>query len=269
LLEETHCIAFGPEGLLRFADTLGFAAEDLLCFPAKGDISEIKNKGAPFSVVCNILKLGCVPSLSVLLRGAGYNISDESVAMVWVRADPTNEKTLGGSCSVPILTRDTCSSEGSRHYLSGKVRSRMAMLCNEVCPRDEAGIMLVDRSLGADRRPPWCIAKIMHELGRDFEVSELRGVQDKIVTYISRNAALFRRLQNMTEEEWLSMSEDSRDKKRRMLVDFEDAAERWKHSPYGYFWLHEGMRRQPTQDEIELCAQRKMVEESAPFPPAR
>jgi hypothetical protein len=51
------------------------------------------------------------------------------------------------------------------------------MLCNEVCPRDEAGIMLVERSLGAERRPPWYIAKIMHELDREFDaVSELRDV---------------------------------------------------------------------------------------------
>ena len=82
----------------------------------------------------------------------------------------------------------------------------MVTLCNEVCPRDKAGIMLVDRSSGGERPPSWCIAKIMRELDREFEVSELRCVKEKVHTYIFGTAVLLRRLHTMTGEEWLSMS---------------------------------------------------------------
>jgi hypothetical protein len=269
LLEETHCIAFGPGGLLQVPDRVRYAAQNLFCFPTREEIPEINNKGAPLSAVCDVMKLGCVPSLSALLLAAGYYISEESVAMIWVRADKAQEKNFGGSCSIPIQTGETGSSQGLRHHLSAKVRSRMVMLCNEVCPRDEAGIMLVDRSQGAERRPSWCIAKIMHELDREFDVSELRGVKEKVITYISRTAVLFKRLQNMTEEEWLSMSQDSRERKREMLKELKVAAESWKNSPYGYLWIKEGMRRQPTANEINLCEKQTMEAVSAPVPPAR
>ena len=259
LLEETHCIAFGPEGLLRVSETLDTAAEDLLCFPTREEILQITNKGAPLSVVCNIMKLGCVPSLSAVFMGAGYYISEESVAMVWVRAEKAKEKNFLSSSSKPVLPNASCSSQGFRYHLPPKVRSRMVTMCNEVCPRDEAGIMLVDRSGGGERRPSWCIAKIMRELDREFEVSELRGVKEKVHTYISRTAVLFRRLQTMTDEEWLSMSQVSREKKRDMLQELESAAETWKNSPYGYFWIKEGIKRQPTTDEIKLCEQENMV----------
>ncbi len=87
LLEETHCIAFGPGGLLRVLERLDFAAENLLCFPTREKIPEVTSKGAPLLIVCDIMKLGCEPSLSALLRVASYDISEESVAMVWVRAE--------------------------------------------------------------------------------------------------------------------------------------------------------------------------------------
>ena len=269
LLEETHLIARGPGGLLRVPDRLGLAADNLLCFPSKEEMAEISNKGAPFSALCNIMNLGCVPSLSSMLRGAGYEISAESVAIAWVRADKAQGKTSGGSCANPALDAQTCSSEGSRHHLSPKVRYRMVMLCNEVCPRDADNIMLVDRSLGDERRPSWCIAKIMHDLEREFDVSELRGVKEKVITYISRTAGLFKRLQNITEEEWSSMSQSSRDKKRKVMNDLEDAAETWRRGPYGHFWIKEGMKRQPTTDEINIHRQPKMVEDISPGPPTQ
>ncbi len=82
LLQETHRIAFGPAGLLRVSGRLGFAAEDLLCFPTREEIPEIASKEAPLSLICDILKLGFVPSLSTLLLGEGYDTFKESVAMV-------------------------------------------------------------------------------------------------------------------------------------------------------------------------------------------
>jgi len=78
-----------------------------------------------------------------------------------------------------------------------------------------------------------------------------------------------KRLQNMTEEEWLSMSQDSRERKREMLKELKVAAESWKNSPYGYLWIKEGMRRQPTANEINLCEKQTMEAVSAPVPPAR
>ena len=73
----------------------------------------------------------------------------------------------------------------------------------------------------------------------------------------------------MTEEKWLSMSQDSREKKREMLKELKVAAESWKNSLYGYLWIKVGMRRQTTTGEINLCEQRTMVAESAPVPHAR
>ena len=57
----------------------------------------------------------------------------------------------------------------------------------------------------------------------------------------------------MTEEEWLSKSQDSTEKKRERVKEMKIAIESWKNSPYEYFWIKEGMRRQPTTDEINLC----------------
>jgi len=53
LLEETHCIAFGPGGLLQVLDRLRFAPEDLLYFPTREKIPEITNKIRPCST-CSV-----------------------------------------------------------------------------------------------------------------------------------------------------------------------------------------------------------------------
>jgi hypothetical protein len=94
--------------------------------------------------------------------------------------------------------------------------------------------MLVNRPLDDEGRPPWCITKIVNELDRYFEESELRGVKESVLTYRSRNAVLFRRLKNMTEEECLSTSQDSREKKRGILHEFKVAEENIRRmSRYG------------------------------------
>jgi hypothetical protein len=110
--------------------------------------------------------------------------------MLWVRADKSQQKASFGSSTISSIPAHTASSGDSRHHLYAKVRSRMNLLCNEICPRDAYGVMRVERSLGAQKRPPWCIAKVMHELECKFDASQLVGVKAKASKYIARNAQL-------------------------------------------------------------------------------
>ncbi len=88
--------------------------------------------------------------------------------------------------TLPSLHAQTCFSEGSWHHLSAEVRSRMILLCNEFCPRGADGVMIMGRFLGAQKRPPWCVAKVIHEVEREFDASQLVGVK-KTIRYIAMN----------------------------------------------------------------------------------
>ncbi len=59
------------------------------------------------------------------------------------------------------------------------IRSRRKELRKEVCPIDDDGLMLGERSVHSLKRPAWCIAEIMHELEQEFDAHDLEGVQDK------------------------------------------------------------------------------------------
>jgi hypothetical protein len=55
----------------------------------------------------------------------------------------------------------------------------MNELCNEVCPRDVDDVMHGDKSVCGEKRPAWCIAKIMHKLEAEVDESNLKGAQEK------------------------------------------------------------------------------------------
>jgi hypothetical protein len=88
----------------------------------------------------------------------------------------------------------------NRKHLSPQVRCRMKELCKIICPRGEDGVMLSKRSKGL-KRPAWCIHGIMGILRSEFDASELDGVKDKAMVYMSRNALVFTRLKQITEIE--------------------------------------------------------------------
>jgi len=71
----------------------------------------------------------------------------------------------------------------------------MKEVSKEVCPRDDDGVMLGDMSVCGEKRPAWCIAKMMHE----FDESDLKGVQDKATSFITKNALLRKRLRSLTD----------------------------------------------------------------------
>ncbi len=82
LLCESHIVSFGPGGLLRVPERLGFASDHLLCFPTEEEREDIANQGAPFNSVCDTLVIGRVPSIRGMLLSAGFLISKALVAVV-------------------------------------------------------------------------------------------------------------------------------------------------------------------------------------------
>ena len=62
----------------------------------------------------------------------------------------------------------------------------MKELFKEVCPRDVDGVVIVDRSVGGEKRPAWVIAKVMEDLEREFDEHELRGIKGKAMRFIAR-----------------------------------------------------------------------------------
>ncbi len=59
---ESHIVSFGPGVLLKIPEKLGYAADNLLCFPSEEEREDIANQGAPFNAVCDTLVIGRVPS---------------------------------------------------------------------------------------------------------------------------------------------------------------------------------------------------------------
>ena len=260
LLCETHLIGFGPEGMLGIPERLGYAAKDLLCFPTKEEKADLGNQGAPFSAICEALKHCSVSSFSNMLLSAGFVIAENLTGTLWVRCDPAKQISLklpNISTTSHVLRTETCSSRGSRRHLNPMVRTRMKEVCNEVCPRDDDGLMLWERSAQGVKRPAWCISKIMHELEQEFDAADLEGVQDKAMSFMARNAQAYRRLLNMTDQDWLNLREAEKKRMIEVKDSVELSFENWKKGPYGYFWLIQGLRRQPSAEELDVFSKRK------------
>jgi len=82
------------------------------------------------------------------------------------------------------------------------VRTRMKQMCNQVCPRDADGVFLAERSLGGgEKRPAWCITKIMQDLKQEFHQYNLKDVEEKVMRFISMTSHVGKRLTTLTEQD--------------------------------------------------------------------
>ena len=198
-----------------------------------------------------------------MLLSAGFRISEDMVAVAWIRCDPAHKlflRTSLVSSDSHAFSTEACPSEGSRYFLPPMVRTRMKELCNEVCPRDDDGVFLAKRSVGrGEKRPAWFIAKIMQDLKQEFHQYELKGVQEKAMRFISRTSQVDRRLTTLTDQDWTDMLDVDRTRNAALLKKIEDSHESWRKSPYGSCWVEQGMRRQPTIEELQIIAKRNFV----------
>ena len=214
--------------------------------------------GTPYDVICSIFEAGRGPCIATVLKSADYTVCAKSCAYLWVRAPKPRECSETRKLDDGILlTTTTSGSEtpktnlsNNRKHLSPRVRWRMKELCNSICPRGEDGVMLSESSKGK-KRPAWCIHAIMDILRSEFESSELDGVQEKAMVYMSRNALMFTRLKQLSEIQWLAMEEKARESKRALLDEHSIAADTWRKSAYGYMWEDRNIKRQPTVQELE------------------
>ncbi len=94
---ESHIVSFGPGGLLIIPEKLGYAADNLLCFPSEEEREDIANQGASFNAVCDTIVIGRVPSIRGMLLSAGFLISEDPVAVVSIRCDPASKLPLNNS----------------------------------------------------------------------------------------------------------------------------------------------------------------------------
>ncbi len=121
----------------------------------------------------------------------------EGVAQIWIRAPNFADSTsniLSNSVGVTSLPMDTMSSQASRRsHLPADVKFRMKSLCNEICPRDEDGIMLLHKAHPCFKRPAWCIEHIMNALHNEFDSSQLADARDKALSYMARASCTFKR----------------------------------------------------------------------------
>ena len=272
ILGETHSVKLGAEGLMGFPARLGYKPSSLLCFPFEEEMGDLTNRGDPFTSICNLFLESCESSIATQLHDDGYEITEGSVAKIWVRVDGPKSTSCnivgetGFDTNAP--SSDAPSSQLSRVHLPFDVKARMKELCNEICPRNADGFLLAERAKAGDiKRPAWCIPLISTVLHTEFDASKLKGVEFKIAKHIARCGRVFKRLKDILEEAWERMSEGERLRQRAMLEDLELGAEIWRRGPYGILWISSNLRRQPTKAEIEECIMRHPQTASIPEKP--
>ena len=237
---------------------MGLVVEDMLCFPSKDEAADISNKGTPFDVLCASFKPERGPTIATNLKTAGFSVSASSVAVIWVRAETFNETSNTNIDAADLMSFPSPSSDknpssiksGRRKHLSAPIRSRMKELCDSICPRGEDGAMLSDKGKGPNKRPSWCIHAIMDILQNEFDKSELDGAQDTAMRYMARCALVFKRLKQKTENDWLAMESNERERQRALLDDFEMSRDAWRQSAYGFMWEIQNIKRQPSAQEL-------------------
>jgi hypothetical protein len=87
-----------------------------------------------------------------MLLSVGFLISEDLIAVLWIRCNPAHKLPLQNLTASSILPNKACSYGGSRHHLSPMVGSRIKELCNELGPRDVDGVMLGDGSVCGEKR---------------------------------------------------------------------------------------------------------------------
>ena len=132
----------------------------------------------------------------------------------------------------------------------------MKELRNEVCPRVVNGAMLEDRSVCGEKRRSSCIAKIMHKMEAEFDESDLKGVQEKAISFIAKNSLRNKRLRNLINQDWGNMRSSDKAKNVALKQEMELCYERWSNGPYGCCQLIQGMLRQHTSEELNVILKR-------------
>ena len=110
--------------------------------------------------------------------------------------------------------------------------------------------MLLEKAHASSKRPAWCIERIMKTLHNEFDSEQLTHAREKALSYMARTSCTFKRLQNLPDGAWEKMAEPARLKQRRVLKEFEEAAESWRQGPYGVMWNGGKLKREPTETEL-------------------
>jgi len=162
LLGETHSIQIGADGLLGVPGRLGYKPASMLCFPSEEQTGDVTNRGDPFKSICNLFLPDNVSSIETKLQDVGYEISEGSVAQIWVRVGGFKRSSCDNNVGDTGFNTDSPSSQLSRMQFLANVKVRMKQLCNEMCPRNSDGVMLGERAQKGDiKRPAWCTAHII------------------------------------------------------------------------------------------------------------
>jgi hypothetical protein len=103
-------------------------------------------------------------------------------------------------------------------------------------------------------------------LKREFDEHELRGIKGKAMRFIVMSAQAGKRLTTLAEQDWSDMPDVDRTKYAALLKEMEVSHESWRKSPYGSCWIEQGMRRQPTIEELQIIAKRNFVEKTTHDP---
>jgi hypothetical protein len=87
-------------------------------------------------------------------------------------------------------------------------------------------------------------------LRNEFDKSELDAAQVPAMRYMARCARVFKRLKQKTENDWLAMESNERERQRAELDDFEMSTDAWRQSAYGFMWEIQKIKRQPSAQEL-------------------
>lgn len=266
LLEETHDISFGAEGLLLVPQRLGVAVNELVCFPSKEHAIDLSNMGAPLSAVCAALHPTAAESIAKTFSSAGFTVVDKSLVEVWIRTNSVQKGVVEPPTYGSNTSTNHDSATTSRLHLQGPVRDRMKDLCNKICPRCEHGFFVPERAhfRGGMKRPTWCIEMIMDALDKEFEPSKLEGVRGAAIRHMARASKSFQSLKSLSDDDWASMTSESKERNLRLLHNFERDAALWRQSPYGVLWEQDKITRRPTPKEVSELAERLAQHESFP-----
>ena len=110
----------------------------------------------------------------------------------------------------------------------------VTLLCeSHIVSFGPGGLLKVPERLGNARdHPPWCLAKIMHDLRQEFDEKYLMYVETKAIRFMASNARVYKRLKNLTEQDWANMRVADRKRQEALKTEIERSSESWKNSPY-------------------------------------
>ncbi len=62
-----------------------------------------------------------------------------------------------------------------------------------------------ERSVCGEKRPSWCLVKVMHDLGREFDANDLKFVEINAIRFMAYTARINKRFKNLTAQDWANM----------------------------------------------------------------